>query len=113
MHLLQVIVFIIALAVLPNSSSFVQVSKSGRTRRRLLGAIASTPLEQLKLDFIGSLDPFSYDLNPTNKATTSFISRLVDQVSNTKQICFWYIDFGILIAYDITHAEQYYSMQQT
>ena len=107
MHLLQVIVFIIALAVLPISYSFVHMNKSGR-RCHILGAIASTPLEQVKLDFVGSLLD-GYDLNPTNEATTSFISRLVDQVSNTKQICFGTIDFGILFTYDITHAEKLFA----
>lgn len=50
-----------------------------RTRQMSIrGAIAS-PLDQIKLDFVGSLEN-AYDLNPTNSASTSFLSRLVDQV---------------------------------
>ena len=76
----MIFIFVMVLATCPNSSSFVHVSNS--RRMSTIGAIAS-PLDQIKLDFVGSLDS-AYDLNPTNAASASFLSRLVEQVSKQK-----------------------------
>mmetsp|Transcript_35512 Transcript_35512/g.65116 ORF Transcript_35512/g.65116 Transcript_35512/m.65116 type:complete len:250 (+) Transcript_35512:79-828(+) len=71
----MIFILVMALATCPNSSSFVHVSNS--RRMSMIEAIAS-PLDQIKLDFVGSLDS-AYDLNPTNSASASFLSRLVEQ----------------------------------
>ena len=51
---------------------------SGPRRRLLVEAIAS-PLNQVKLDFVGSLEN-AYDFNDANPASTLFLNELVEQV---------------------------------
>lgn len=80
-------IFILALTALPTGSSFVHdVGKSSRLT--MIGGelrfAKKNPLEQIKLDFLGSLDN-PYDLNPKNPATESFLARLVEQVSSGEQ----------------------------
>lgn len=68
-----------AMVALPNISSFVVHPNNSSRRRLAIEAIAS-PLEQIKLDFLGSLTN-AYDLNPTNAASASFLSSLVEQAT--------------------------------
>lgn len=48
-------------------------------RRRLSIEAIASPLDQIKLDFIGSLEN-AYDFNDANPASTLFLNRLVGQV---------------------------------
>jgi len=85
----MIFILFTALAALPNSMSFVHdVSNNSRWRFAIgelhFGKRPNEPLassiDQLKLDFVGSLDN-AYDLNPQNPASTSFLGNLVEQAT--------------------------------
>jgi hypothetical protein len=69
-----------------NSLAFVHV---GCYRRRLSVDAIKSPLDQLKLDFLGSLEN-AYDFNDANPASTLFLSRLVEQVGTSIRRCIFY-----------------------
>ena len=75
--LIVVLVFSMTTAAL-RSSTFVHMR--GARRKLSVGAVLS-PLDQCKLDFVGSLEN-AYDLNQANTVSTSFLRHLVEQVGN-------------------------------
>lgn len=84
MLLLLSVIFYLVTATLP-SLAFVCLSASRQRQRSTATATVEartspSPLDQIKLDFIGSLEN-AYDLNPTNSASNSFLSCLVEQVT--------------------------------
>jgi len=77
----MIFIIFIALAALPNSMSFVHDVSNNSRRRCAIGELhLASSIDQLKLDFIGSLDN-AYDLNPQNPASTSFLGNLVEQAT--------------------------------
>ena len=75
-HLLFFFLAIVATTLSHGSLAFVGVSCP---RRRLSIEAIASPLDQIKLDFIGSLEN-AYDFNDANPASTLFLNRLVGQV---------------------------------
>mmetsp|Transcript_35677 Transcript_35677/g.75162 ORF Transcript_35677/g.75162 Transcript_35677/m.75162 type:complete len:302 (-) Transcript_35677:128-1033(-) len=81
-----VVVALLLAASLPNTLSFVHHEDARRRiyspltkKKTKIGAIAS-PIDQIKLDFVGSLEN-AYDLNPKNAASSSFLNLLIQQAS--------------------------------
>ena len=75
--LIVVLVFSMTTVAL-RSPTFVRMR--GSRRKLSVGAVLS-PLDQCKLDFLGSLEN-AYDLNQANTVSTSFLRHLVEQVGN-------------------------------
>ena len=78
----HLLLFYLLASVATTSLSFKSLAfvndVSGPRHRLLVEAIAS-PLDQIKLDFIGSLEN-AYDFNDANPASTLFLNELVEQV---------------------------------
>jgi hypothetical protein len=101
--LIAALVFSLTSAALSSRSPALFVPMRCPRRKVSVGAVLS-PLDQGKLDFVGSLEN-AYDPNHENPVSTSFLRHLVDQVGSRKMGVSYSINFIFYLIHRSAHVQ--------